>query len=396
VAQPDILRTLIGNTDPAQFLSRDWGHTMRHWPGALTQHPELLLSLETFEKALAKFHRAHEGWLHFADQGLRAIPQDFVRSDGMLDMRRIAEAFSEGQTLYLTKAERTVSGLGALCRGLSADLEGYGVALREAINAHVFLTPSASQGFSPHCDAHASFILQCEGEKRWKIYTPRVTTPRECRPGATSAELLAKHDVSDVTLSAGDVLYMPEWWPHEAIAADQHSLHVTIRLFPLRWTDLVQALAGGIDTLAASVPIGTDAAVAANTLYEQLCATDTKLAIADMLPPLWPGISTPPVPEQMTNALRETVAAARLELTTPLMRAQYLSCEVELIEDSAVLSFGGITVRGPRLFSPVFEFVAGHTRLRPCDLPEIEAEYDRLDVIRRLMRDGLLTAEATR
>lgn len=395
MVQPGILRTLIGGGDPAQFLARDWGRKLRCWPGALARRPDLLLSLESFETVLAGFNRAHEGWLHFADQGLHAIPQDFVRSDGMLDMRRVAEAFSCGQTLYLTKAERAVSGLGALCAGLSAELGGHAVPLREAINAHVFLTPVGAQGFAPHRDAHASFILQCEGEKRWKVYSPRDTALQTYRPGATGAEALAQHDVTDLTLRKGDVLYMPEWWPHEAMATDQHSLHVTVRLFPLRWSDLVHALAERIDMLAAPVPIGTDPTAAATLLSAQLSAAGTTRAIADLLPPLWPSISAPPVATQTIGALGETVAAAQLELATPLVRVGHLSCEVRETDDSAVLSFGGITVHGPRPFGAVFEFVAGNTRLRPCDLPEIEAEYDRLDVARRLVRDGLLTAEGT-
>lgn len=187
---------------------------------------------------------------------------------------------------------------------------------------------------------------------------------------------------------------MPDWWPHEAMAADQHSLHVTIRLFPIRWSDLLQAIADRIDTLSAAVPTGTDPTTAANMLCQRLCAAETKQAIADLLPPAWPEISVPPASERVTAALRESVAAAQLELATPLVRVGYPSCEVWQTDDAAVLSFGGLTVRGPRAFGPVFEFVAGHTHLRPCDLPDIEADYDRLDVARRLVRDGLLAAEA--
>lgn len=394
MAQPGILRTLIGGDDPAQFLAEGWGRSVGYWPGALAGRPDLLLSLEKFEAVLAGFNRAHEGWLHFADQGLRAIPQDFVCSDGMLDMRRLAEAFTQGQTLYLTKAERAVPHLGGLCAALSADLADHGVALRQGINGHVFLTPSGSQGFAPHRDAHASFVMQCEGEKRWKVYTPRDSGPRAHRPGATNPEVLARHELFDVTLRAGDVLYMPDWWPHEAMAADQHSLHVTIRLFPLRWSDLVQALVDRIDTLAALVPIGTDPATAAKMLCQQLGAADTQQALTDLLPRSWSEISASPVQERTSAALRESVAAAQLELTTPLVRVGHLSCEVRQTDDAAVLSFGGITVRGPLPFGPVFQFVAGHPRLRPCDFPAIEADYDRLDVARRLVRDGLLVAEA--
>lgn len=36
-----------------------------------------------------------------------------------------------------------------------------------------YLTPAGSQGFSPHYDDIEAFVLQLEGRKNWKLYSPR-------------------------------------------------------------------------------------------------------------------------------------------------------------------------------------------------------------------------------
>lgn len=40
------------------------------------------------------------------------------------------------------------------------------------VGANSYLTPPNSQGFAPHYDDIEAFILQVEGKKLWKIYSP--------------------------------------------------------------------------------------------------------------------------------------------------------------------------------------------------------------------------------
>src|SRR5262249_37541399 len=198
------------------------------------------LTLDGFEATLASLNRAHEGWLHIAAHGVHALPPGFVDADGFLDMDRVAAALNAGYTLYLTKAERLIPPLARLCSSLADELAGHGLGLRSKINAHVFFTPPHSQGFAPHRDEHASFILQMDGAKDWTIYAPTADADRDqvFRAGAVEREVLRRHRPIEVRLEPGDVLYIPEWWPHEARANSTYSLHVTVRLFPLRWVDL--------------------------------------------------------------------------------------------------------------------------------------------------------------
>ena len=38
-----------------------------------------------------------------------------------------------------------------------------------------YLTPRKAQGFAPHYDDIEAFVMQIEGKKRWKVYSPRYT-----------------------------------------------------------------------------------------------------------------------------------------------------------------------------------------------------------------------------
>lgn len=42
------------------------------------------------------------------------------------------------------------------------------------VGANAYLTPPNSQGFAPHYDDIEAFVLQIEGRKLWRVYSPRL------------------------------------------------------------------------------------------------------------------------------------------------------------------------------------------------------------------------------
>jgi hypothetical protein len=381
------LAGLIGETATADFLDYVWGRDIAYYRGPLPLGENSWLTLDAFEAALATLNRAPEGWLHLARDGLSAVPPSFTDSEGLLDMVRLGAALAAGHTLYLTKAERIIPSLARVCAELADQLIGNCVLLRSKINAHVFLTPPGSQGFAPHRDEHASFILQMQGTKDWTIYAPQREAAEGPRPGAIIADSLLDHRRIEVTLKAGDVLYMPEWWPHEARSTDTHSLHVTIRIFPMRWSDLLQQLSS-TRSLARSVPraaAATSGALAA--------------ALRDVLnePGLLDEFSVPPPPKQpasRTGLFREVLTLHQLTLDTLLRRTDGLACEAREQSGSAELSYPGGAIRGPSEFLPVFQFVARTERFYPREFPDIAAHYDRLELAQRIVNGGLMRVGA--
>ncbi|CAD5123363.1 DgyrCDS11720 [Dimorphilus gyrociliatus] len=96
--------------------------------------------------------------------------------------------------------------------------------------ANVYLTPPNSQGFAPHWDDIEAFILQLEGKKRWRLYSPR--SDNETLPRFSSGNFTDKdigEPTLDVILEAGDLLYFPRGTIHQGNTVNgEHSLHITV------------------------------------------------------------------------------------------------------------------------------------------------------------------------
>ncbi|XP_022914586.2 ribosomal oxygenase 1 [Onthophagus taurus] len=108
--------------------------------------------------------------------------------------------------------------------------------------ANIYLTPPGSQGFAPHFDDIEAFVLQLEGRKHWKIYKPNIemTLPRYSSKNFMRNELPG--EPTELTLEAGDLLYFPRGFIHEARTdADSHSLHITISVYQnTSYVDLIE------------------------------------------------------------------------------------------------------------------------------------------------------------
>lgn len=101
------------------------------------------------------------------------------------------------------------------------------------VGANVYLTPPNSQGFAPHYDDIEAFVLQIEGEKLWKLYSPRNQNeylPRESSKNFNESEI--GEPILCEILQAGDLLYFPRGTIHQAqTVTNKHSLHITLSFY---------------------------------------------------------------------------------------------------------------------------------------------------------------------
>ena len=96
------------------------------------------------------------------------------------------------------------------------------------------------RGCPVHHDTHEVLSLQVAGEKRWLVYEPALELPLKNQ--RYRAALGAPGEpVLDVTLRAGDTLYLPRGWLHQALTSDSDSLHVTVGVNVRRWIDEARA-----------------------------------------------------------------------------------------------------------------------------------------------------------
>ncbi|KAJ7413500.1 Bifunctional lysine-specific demethylase and histidyl-hydroxylase NO66 [Willisornis vidua] len=113
------------------------------------------------------------------------------------------------------------------------------------VGANTYLTPPGTQGFAPHYDDIEAFVLQLEGKKHWRVYSPRrdaEVLPQFSSANLTQAEL--GEPVLETVLEAGDLLYFPRGFIHQGnCLPDAHSLHITVSSYQRNsWGDLLEKL----------------------------------------------------------------------------------------------------------------------------------------------------------
>ena len=159
-------------------------------------------------------------------------PRDYVLSNGIVDPLRVFDLKRSGATMILNQLHRHSPRLADLCRALEA-------AFTCQVQANVYLTPPAAQGFPAHYDSHDVFVLQVEGNKSWSLYSAPMHLAyrgERFRRGAFERG----EPTQAYTLNAGDALYVPRGRMHDAVGGEEEpSLHITVGLIAKTWSDLV-------------------------------------------------------------------------------------------------------------------------------------------------------------
>ncbi|XP_028839150.1 ribosomal oxygenase 2 [Denticeps clupeoides] len=107
------------------------------------------------------------------------------------------------------------------------------------VGSNVYITPQKSQGLPPHYDDVEVFILQLEGEKHWRLYSPTVPLAREY---SLEPEERIGSPTHDIILKTGDLLYFPRGTIHQADtpAGVEHSTHLTLSSYQnMSWGDFL-------------------------------------------------------------------------------------------------------------------------------------------------------------
>jgi bifunctional lysine-specific demethylase and histidyl-hydroxylase MINA len=161
------------------------------------------------------------------------------RTAMMVDPERVRDWIALGATVMLAAVDSLVPGLRAVTGAIEQATGG-------DADTNLYLSLRGRQGFGSHFDRHDVYVLQTYGEKEWQIYQSHFDAPVE-HPlfsdlGQTFHET-HKGEVSHaVTLTPGDLLYIPRGWYHDAVASSRISLHLTIGVNEPVGLDLVKIL----------------------------------------------------------------------------------------------------------------------------------------------------------
>jgi hypothetical protein len=291
---------------------------------------------------------------------------------GTAEVGRVLSEVEAGATLVLQGLHLTWTPLAEFCRLLEQELG-------HPAQANAYFTPRAAQGLPVHHDTHDVFSLQVAGEKRWLVYPPVLELPLKDQNYRTELGEPGE-PVHDVTLHAGDTLYLPRGWLHEATTSDTDSLHVTVGVNVYTWLDAFKA---ALDECAEDVefrrtPEG-DADDLVERLRERLSTDDVARRRRRRL------VKTRrPI---LTGQLTQLRALEDLTLETPLERRPTVLFDVDdlaLVFEEKEIGFPPSAMEAIRFAATVEEpFTA-------AELPGSIDDESRLVLVRRLVREGFL------
>ena len=238
-----------------------------------------------------------------------------------------------------------------------------------------------------HHDTHDVLCLQVEGEKRWLVYPPVLELPLKNQK--YSPELGEPGEpVMDVTMRAGDTLYLPRGWLHQAMTSDTASLHLTVGINVATWRDAVRAAVdeAAEDDVLFRRGVGADGA-APEGLFEALAARLTPEAVARRQRRSF-------VEGRRTirgDAFDQLRALEDLDSETELERRETVIADLDVDDREARLSFEGRKLSLPARVAAELEYVLRvDGPFTAADLPGRLDEESRLVLVRRLVREGLL------
>jgi Cupin superfamily protein len=300
---------------------------------------------------------------------------------GTADVDRVLAEWERGATIVLQGLHLHVPQLGAFCRSLERTLG-------HPAQVNAYYTPRAAQGLPVHHDTHDVFVLQVSGEKRWLVYEPALELP--LRNQKYSSEMGGPGEpVHDLVLRAGDMLYLPRGWLHEALTSDTDSLHLTVGVNVVTWLEAFKAAldeCGGELGFRRSIGAG-DAEELVEALRGRLTADAVERRAAEKL-----ARTRRPIRDGQLSQLR---ALEDLDVDTELERRETALVYSSERDGSMTLTFDGKDVAFPaRIRDEVSWVLERDDAFTAADLPGDLDDESRVVLVRRLIREGLLRISA--
>jgi hypothetical protein len=296
-----------------------------------------------------------------------------------VDVERVLAEWEAGATIVLQALHVNWLPLAVFCRQLEE-------ALGQGAQANSYYTPRGSKGFAVHHDTHDVLVLQVAGQKRWLLYDPLLELPlKHQRYSKSLGDEGAPTD--DLVLRAGDTLYLPRGWLHQAETSETDSLHLTIGINAYTWLDAARAALGPLESDAdlrrGVFPDRHAAAELANRLRAELDPQEVsrrrRRRFLDTRRPL------------REDGLTQVRALDRLDVETPVERRSTVIADLDEDGDGLGLVFEGRELRFPgHARAEVVACFESDEPFRPSELPGDLDEAGRLVLVRRLVREGFL------
>lgn len=385
-AEADALALTLEPLDPSAFAAEYWDRRPLRVARDDPHRFRKLIGPADVEKLVGETRIRAPGF-RLVKEGAQLPLADYTEDitwrpgsfSGTAVVERVAEELARGATLVLQALHLHWPALSLYCRALEASLAC-------PAQANAYLTPATSRGFAVHHDTHDVFVLQVSGRKDWRVYEPVLELPLKHQ--RWSAQLGDPGPpVDEFTLEAGDTLYLPRGWPHEATTSDDESMHLTIGLHPTTRMDALRmALDSCADDPAFRRSLAADGSLPRD-LIERLAARLEPGEVVRRARRRFVAGRSPILHDQL-GQVRDLDSLAP---TSSVERRPTVIAELDESGGALALVFEGREIRFPPKAAPAVRAITEMGGpFRALDLPGPLDEAGNLVLVRRLVREGFL------
>ena len=180
-----------------------------------------------------------EGLIHLHKDGLVPLEKytEPFLDVGLQRMRIVKDIFYDymrnGATLVLNRLDTK----SLLIQRLTMSIARF---VGEKAVANGYVAFGGEGTFAKHWDTHDVFAVQLIGRKRWKVFEPTFPLPLPHQKSKEYKHECPAEPVFDGILEAGDILYIPRGWWHEAIPLqNEETLHIAVGIHTAHVADYV-------------------------------------------------------------------------------------------------------------------------------------------------------------
>lgn len=372
------------------FANEYWGKKVLHIKRDSPEYYNSLMTIENLDEIID--HGRPKGWsLRVVKDQVPLNPNKYENEDGSINLNQIYTAYADGHSVIVHEVQRFWKPIQRLCQ--SIEKESNFRALGE-----LFLTPKGKKALSPHYDAHDVFVIQLQGSKLWKLYDEEYPCPLvdSFQPIFDRETLKNK---KEILLNAGDILFVPRGVPHEAVATDESSLHLSLGIHPFQWVDLMimslNNLAQNNIEFRRALPLGYLNNYKENqNLFSEQLEKLSKIAAQDVNP-----IGAVTLLHENFRSNQRTAgdghfanldAIDKITVDSVLCHRDYMKVNVLQTGQISRILFQGNVIKGPEYLTPCFEFIAkSGDGFKVDEIPLLGGE-GKLKLVKRLIRGGLL------
>jgi len=353
-----------------------------------------VLTLDDIDRLLSDLTFRRED-MRIVDSYEQVSRADYM-SGSEVDVAKVFALFEAGSSVVFERLDGKWPPLRRLCRAIEQEL-------RQPAQANVYLTPGArhgrkgerAQGLKRHYDTHDVIVLQAAGSKTWRLFDAARELPLKTeQPDPPAYADMPVRETFE--LKTGDTLYIPRGVVHEAEATEETSLHVTLGLLSYTWRDLmvqaVEDLARDEVWLRQALPlgIGRDDAGRAHAFDNAA----QRLATSGALERAWDKIESHFVQSRrpmLDGQLGQLAGLDRIGPETVVEPRPTALFDIEVRPEEVVLLYHGAEIVLPAFAETALRFAATTPRYKVADVPGGLDIEGRVVLVRRLVKEGLLT-----